>query len=176
MMAKKKSDSYVDPKNRKLVYKNKTKNPFILFWNWGWNIYYDNPEIWNYIIVGLLTTVVAVIVKFGLLFTVLDTEIGLHIQIAAVVSWIVAVAFAYVTNRVYVFKSKSKEYLKEIVSFVGGRVFTLLSDMFIMWFFCTLLNLNTKGWVIIATVISQIFVIIANYVISKLFVFNKKGE
>jgi len=175
-MAKKKAGSFVEPKNRKLIYKNKTKNPFILFWNWGWNIYYDNPEIWNYLIVGLLTTVVAVCVKFGLLFTILDSTNGTHIQIAVIVSWIAAVIFAYFTNRIFVFKSNSKKYLKEFFNFVAGRIFTLLSDMFIMWFFCTLLNLNTRPWVITATLISQVFVTIANYVISKLFVFNKKGE
>ena len=55
-MAKKKADSYVEPKNRKLIYKNKTKNPILLFWNWGWNIYYDNPEIWNVMVDELLAT------------------------------------------------------------------------------------------------------------------------
>ena len=174
-MAKKKSDSYVEPKNRKLVYKNKTKNPILLFWNWGWNIYYDNPEVSNYIIVGLLTTVVAVIVKFGLLFTILDTTNGVHIQIASISSWVAAVLFAYVTNKIFVFKSKSKKYLKVLFNFTLGRVVTLLGDMFIMWFVCTLLGLNTKVWVIIATLISQVFVTFTNYFISKLFVF-KKGE
>ena len=175
MMAKKKADSYVEPKFRTLIYKNNTKNPFILFWNWGWNIYYDNPEIWNYIIVGLLTTLVAVIVKFGLLFTILDTTDALHIQIASVTSWIAAVLFAYVTNKIFVFKSKSKKYLKEFFNFTLGRVATLAGDMFIMWFVCTLLKLNTHGWVVIATLISQVFVTFTNYFISKIFVF-KKGE
>lgn len=172
----KKSSSYVEPKNRKLIYKKKTKNPILLFWNWGFNIYYNNPEIWNYLIVGLLTTLVSIAIKFGLLFTVLDSTNNFELQCAVVISWIGAVAFAYITNRVFVFKSKSKKIFKEIVSFVGGRVFTLLSDMFIMWFFCTLLGLNTKLWVVIATTISQIFIIIANYIISKLFVFKKDGE
>lgn len=174
-MAKKKSDSYVEPKLRTLIYKNNTKNPFILFWNWGWNIYYNNPEIWNYIIVGLLTTVVSVIVKFSLLFTVLSASNALHVQIASVASWIAAVLFAYVTNKIFVFRSKSKKYFKEFFNFTLGRVATLLGDMFIMWFVCNFLGLNTNGWVIVATLISQVFVTFANYFISKIFVF-KKGE
>lgn len=139
-----------------------------------WDIYHKYEEIINYLIVGVLTTVVSVGVKFGLLFTVLDPKKELELQIAVVISWICAVAFAYFANRIFVFKSKSKDYLKEITTFVGGRIVTLLMDMFIMWFFVNLLNLNTKIWVIISTMIAQVVVTVANYILSKLFVFKKK--
>lgn len=139
-----------------------------------WDIYHKYEEIINYLIVGVLTTVVSVGVKFGLLFTVLDPKKELELQIAVVISWICAVAFAYFANRIFVFKSKSKDYLKEITTFVGGRIVTLLMDMFIMWFFVNLLNLNTKIWVIISTLIAQVVVTVANYILSKLFVFKKK--
>jgi len=132
-----------------------------------------NPEIWAYLIVGVLTTIVSMIVKLGLLYTILSSENALHVQLAEIISWIVAVAFAYITNRIFVFKSKSKKYFQEIVSFVGGRIFTLLVGMFIMWFICTLLGLNDKTWVLIATLIDQIAVTILNYVVSKIFVFKK---
>lgn len=131
-------------------------------------------EIWAYLIVGILTTIVAMIVKLGLLYTILSSSNPIHVQIAEIVSWIIAVAFAYVTNRIFVFKSKSKKYLSEITSFVGGRIFTLLVGMFIMWFICTLLGLNDNMWVLIATFIDQVAVTILNYVVSKLFVFKKK--
>lgn len=134
--------------------------------------YLDHREIIDYIIVGILTTIVSLLVKNGLLLTILDAKKTLDVQIAVVVSWIIAVAFAYVTNRIFVFKSKSKEYLKEITSFVGGRVFTLLLDMFIMWFICNFLDLNTKIWVFIASMISQVVVTVLNYIISKIFVFK----
>ena len=42
---------------KKLIIKNDKNNLIIKFWNWGWNIYYKNPEIWNYLIVGILTTI-----------------------------------------------------------------------------------------------------------------------
>ena len=134
--------------------------------------YLDHREIIDYIIVGILTTIVSLLVKNGLLLTILDAKKTLDVQIAVVVSWIIAVAFAYITNRIFVFKSKSKEYLKEITSFVGGRVFTLLLDMFIMWFICNFLDLNTKIWVFIASMISQVVVTVLNYIISKIFVFK----
>ena len=137
-------------------------------------LYKKYEEIINYLIVGGLTTVVSVVVKFGLLFTILDRNKALELQIAVVISWICAVAFAYVTNRIFVFHSKNKNYVKEIISFVGGRVLTLFLDMFIMWFFINLLNLNTDLWVIIVTLISQVAVTIANYVVSKIFVFKRK--
>ena len=136
------------------------------------SFYKKHEEVIDYIIVGILTTIVSLLVKNGLLFTILDAKNVLDVQIAVVVSWIIAVAFAYITNRIFVFKSKSKEYLKEIASFVCGRVFTLLLDMLIMWFICNLLNLNTNLWVFIASMISQVVVTVLNYIISKLFVFK----
>lgn len=141
-----------------------------------WDIYHKYEEIINYLIVGVLTTVVSVGVKFGLLFTVLDPKKEIELQIAVVISWVCAVAFAYFANRIFVFKSKSKDYLKEISTFVGGRVVTLLMDMFIMWFFVNLLKLDSKLWVIISTLIAQVVVTVANYVLSKLFVFKKKDN
>ena len=137
------------------------------------DIYHKYEEIINYLIVGVLTTVVSVAVKFGLLFTILDATKPIELQIAVIISWICAVAFAYITNRIFVFHSKSKNYLKEIISFVAGRILTLLLDMFIMWFFINLLKLNSDLWVIIVTLISQVAVTIANYVVSKIFVFKK---
>lgn len=161
-------------KKNKLIIEGHDKNPLVKFWNWGWNIYYKNPEIWNYLIVGVLTTVVSLAIKWGLLFTILDVKNGFQVQVAVVASWIGAVIFAYITNRIFVFKSKSKNYLKEISSFVLGRVATLLMEMFIMWFFITLLKLNSDTWVLVFTLVCQVLVTIFNYILSKLFVFKKE--
>lgn len=138
--------------------------------------YKKHEEIINYIIIGGLTTVISLAVKYGLLFTILDSKDAVELQIAVVASWIVAVAFAYIMNRIFVFKSKSKEIIKEISKFFGSRIATLLLDAFIMWFFITLLKLNSNTWVIIVTLISQVLVIIGNYILSKLFVFKNKKE
>jgi putative flippase GtrA len=139
-------------------------------------LYKEHREIANYLIVGGLTTLVSLVVKYALLFTILDAKNGVQLQIAVIISWIISVAFAYWANRKFVFESKSREYLKEIGLFVSSRIMTLLLDMFIMWLFVTLLKLNTNVWVIIWTIVSQILVIIANYVLSKFIVFknNKK--
>ena len=136
--------------------------------------YLNHQEIINYLIIGILTTIISLLVKVGLLLSVLNPDKPIEVQIAVITSWIIAVTFAYITNRVFVFKSKSKEYLKEIINFVIGRIFTLLLDMFIMWFILNYLDLNTKIWTQIASLISLVVVIVLNYVISKIFVFKNK--
>ena len=138
-----------------------------------WDLYHKYEEIINYLIVGGLTTVISLAVKYGLLFTVLDASDAVELQVSVIVSWILAVVFAYFANRIFVFHSKSKKYLKEISGFVAGRIATLIMEMFIMWFFVTLLGLDSNLWVIVWTIVAQVLVIVGNYIISKLFVFKK---
>lgn len=163
----------MNKKERRLIIKGHDKNIFVKFWNWGWGIYYNNPEFWNYVIVGLCTTVVSLVLKYLLLFFLFDSSIAIELQASIIISWIGAVLFAYITNRIFVFKSKSKNVIGEITSFFGGRLMTLFMEMVFMWFFVTLLGLNTDMWVIIFTIICQVLIIIINYFISKFLVFKK---
>ena len=133
------------------------------------NLYKKNKEVINYLIFGVLTTIVSLLVYYVLTFTVLDPEIAICLQVANIISWIISVAFAYVTNRKYVFKSKSKNVLKEIGSFVGTRFLTLIMDMVIMFVGVTVLKGNDK----ILKLVSQVLVIVSNYLFSKMFVFKK---
>lgn len=133
-------------------------------------IYKKYEEIINYLIVGALTTIVSLVTYFLCVHTFLNPENALEIQIANIISWLFAVLFAYITNRIFVFKSKSKQYLKEIVSFAISRLLTLFMDMGIMFLFVTLLHGNNTIW----KLVSQVVVIIANYIFSKIFVFRKK--
>jgi len=158
---------------KKLIIKGHDKNPFVKFWNWGWGIYYKNPEVWNYLIVGGLTTVIAIASKFILLGTCLDQTNGLELQIAEVISWFLAVLFAFFANRIFVFKSKEKNIIKELIPFAGGRVFTQLIQMGIMFIFVTLLKLDSDMWVIVFSLICQVMQIVVNYFISKFIVFKK---
>ncbi len=135
-------------------------------------IYKKYEELINYLFFGVLTVVVNFIIKFGLLFTILDASNAFQLQLSIIISWIGAVFFAYVTNKNLVFKNKSTRNLKQIVNFFVARLLTLLIDMFIMWFFVTLLNLNNNIWILFFTLISQIIVIIINYMLSKLFIFK----
>jgi len=135
-------------------------------------LYKDNKEIINYLIIGVLTTVVSLVTYYLLTFSVLNPNNDLELQIANVISWIVSVAFAYVTNRKYVFESKSKDIKKELSKFVSSRITTLLIDMGLMFIFVSLLSFNDK----IIKLIVQFVVIVLNYVFSKLFVFRKDNK
>lgn len=133
------------------------------------NIYKDKKEIINYLIIGVLTTLVSLITYYLLTFTVLDPNNDIQLQIANIISWIISVAFAYITNRKFVFESKSKDIKKELSKFVSSRITTLIIDMLLMFILVSLLHFNDK----VIKLIVQVIVIILNYIFSKLFVFNK---
>ena len=139
-------------------------------------LYKKYEEIINYLIMGVLTTVVNLAVKYELLFTVLDASNATELQIAVIISWIIACLFAYITNRKFVFKSKSEKILKEFTTFVSARLFTLVLEMLIMFVFVTLLKLNSHLWVVIWSLVAQIIVIVVNYILSKLVIFKKEKK
>jgi len=133
----------------------------------------DKIEIVIYLIVGFLTTIVAWAAKFAFNFIFYaGTSHPTSIQnfILSAVNWIAGVAFAYPTNRAWVFESKDPRILPECVKFVLSRVSTLILDILVMQLLGNLLGMNMY----VATVISAVLVITGNYVFSKLFVFNKK--
>ena len=127
-------------------------------------------EIILYLIFGVLTTIVSLLSYYLLTITILDPNNAFYLQIANILSWICAVLFAYITNRKYVFESKDKNKTKEIIKFVSSRIVTLILDMLIMGIGVSILNFNDK----IMKIISQVVVIVLNYVLSKIFVFKKK--
>ncbi|MCI8394006.1 MAG: GtrA family protein [Bacilli bacterium] len=145
---------------------------FLLCFPWIKKIYKHYEEIMNYLIVGVLTTIVSLVIYYGLVFTILNPNKALELQIANIISWIGAVLFAYITNRRYVFKSQNKETKKEFCSFFGSRLLTLGLDMGIMFLGVTICHQSDKSM----KLLSQILVIIGNYILSKLFVFKKKTE
>ncbi len=140
------------------------------------DLYKKYKEIINYLIFGVLTTIVNLATKYILLFTIFDASNPIQLQSAIIVSWIVSVLFAYFTNRKFVFESTTQNKFKEFISFIIARISTLLLEMIIMWFFVTLLKLNSNLYVIIFTMIAQVAVVIGNYVFSKLFVFKKTDK
>lgn len=133
-------------------------------------LYKKYKEIINYLIFGVLTTVISLATYWICTYTFLKPEINWQLQLANIISWIIAVAFAYFTNRKYVFESTEQNKLKEGAKFAGSRLTTLVLDMVVMWLGVTVLHSSDK----IVKLISQVFIIIGNYIISKLFVFRKK--
>lgn len=134
-------------------------------------LYKQYKEIINYLIVGVLTTVVSLGAYYACVLTFLDPENAIQLQVANIISWVAAVTFAYFTNRKFVFESKNPDMLKEASAFVGARVATLLMDMLCMFIMVTCMGWSDK----IAKLVVQVIVTVANYVFSKIFVFRKKG-
>ena len=126
-------------------------------------------ELIRYLIVGILTTVVSLGTYFLCVRTFLNPEAAIELQIANIISWIAAVTFAYVANRVYVFESKNSNILKEVFLFFMARVGSLLLDMGIMFIGVTLMGVDDT----IVKLVVQAVVIVVNYVLSKLIVFRK---
>ena len=118
-----------------------------------------------YGIFGVTTTIINVVSYALFLF------VGINVQIAVVVSWLLAIIVAYLTNRVWVFNSGAVtkvELLREFISFMIARLATLVVEMVIIWFGVQLLNQDPIVW----KIIDNIVVIILNYIISKLIVFK----
>ena len=136
------------------------------------DIYVKYKEVINYLIFGILTTVISLLVYYICVFTFLNPENAIQLQVANILSWIAGVAFAYFTNRKFVFESKEKNKIKEAGKFILARVITLIIDMIIMWLGVTILNLNDK----IIKLMSQVIIIVSNYVFSKVFVFKKERD
>lgn len=157
--------SYFVKKNKLYDYKTYKPNLIKRFWNWGWGIYHKNEELWNYLIVGALTTVVSI----GS-YSIFSKLLKINYLISNVLSWVVSVIFAYFTNRWFVFHSKEKKKFKEFIAFVSSRVLTLLLDSGLMIVGVDYLKIDD----LLTKVLVQIIIVISNYILSKLIVFKKE--
>ena len=91
---------------------------------------------------------------------------------STIIAWIVAVAFAFITNKIWVFDSKSfegKTLLYEIWTFIAARLATGALDVVVMYFAVDVFAMNSTVW----KLISNIIVIVLNYILSKLVIFRK---
>ena len=127
-------------------------------------------QIIKYVIVGGFTTCVSLL-SYYLLTLVLDPKNPVYLQIANIMSWVLAVTFAYFANRMIIFKSNNNK-IKEASKFYLSRVSTLLIDMFIMFLLVTIIGINDR----ISKIIVQFIVLGLNYILSKFLVFNYKSK
>lgn len=142
-------------------------------------------EVITYLIFGVLTTVVNYVV-FALLIWQYGDRATL---IANAIAWVAAVVFAYVTNKLFVFESKSwaTDVLKrEIPAFVGVRLLSFGLEELGLWICTDLLHVGrwtlaeiggkVIGGVLVSKVVLSVLVVILNYFFSKLLIFTKKSE
>lgn len=148
----------------------------------AWNIVAKNQKLlklmydiltssaFRYIVVGGCTTMVNLVV-----FTVLCKLLHMEVNLSNVISILCAIAFAYVTNKVFVFESKTntvKETFLEMVKFVGARMSTMAIEVGGVFLLYEVIHQDE----VIAKLETQIIVLIVNYFISKFFVFKTKEE
>lgn len=133
-------------------------------------LYFKYEEIVNYLIVGVLNTIVSWAAWFICAYTVLDAQVVWQNAALSVISWVVGVVFGYFMNRIFVFKSKEPNMWKEFLQFSGGRVSTWLLDLVMMVLMVNVLQINEA----FSKIFVSVLVMIGNYIISKLFVFKKK--
>ena len=129
-------------------------------------------EIIVYLIVGGITTVISWAAMFLVNYLAFGNPLhptATQNLVLSTVNWTAGVAAAYPMNRVFVFKSKEKNILKECTKFVGSRVSTYVLEIVVRQVF-GLLGVD----VYITTIVAAILVIIGNYILSKLLVFRKK--
>ncbi len=125
-------------------------------------------EIISYLFFGVCTT----LVNFAIYLPAYNL-LGLSASVSNMISWVVAVIFAYLTNKPFVFRSHdwtAKTVIPELSKFVGGRVFSGVMETGIL-----LLTVDILGWNgVIWKFVTQVLVTVTNYVVSKLLVFRKK--
>lgn len=135
--------------------------------NWLQKMWKKHNDIFWYCFFGGLTTLVNMVI-----FYMFSDLINLHYMIANTIAWIVAVLFAYITNRTWVFKSKVKglkAIAKEIGVFMWFRLLSLGMEMIILFVMIDLLGIKEM----LTKLIAQIVVIVANYIFSKWIIFKK---
>lgn len=130
------------------------------------DLYKKHQEIIDYIIFGGLTTVVNIVVFF-----LLDTGLSWPYLVANGIAIIVSILFAYVTNKLFVFKTKglnTEENLYEFFRFIGFRLLSGLADMATMWILVDWMTVDTN----LAKLATQFIVVVLNYLFSKFLIFT----
>lgn len=132
-------------------------------------LYEKKKDVVYYLFFGVLTTVVGV----GT-FSFFIYSLRLHELVANTFSWILAVTFAFFTNRVWVFNSPTSStaaFFRQMLSFFGGRLFSFGVESLMIYVFISRLGYNE----LLVKIAANVIVLVLNYIISKFFIFSKKS-
>jgi len=139
-------------------------------WDWGLGMYRKYQEAIDYLFWGGVAFVLSMV-----LFYIFANMMMIEEQIANVITWIICVIFTYLTNRTFVFKSKTtgmKAITKEFTEFTTARLATLVLENIVLFICIDLLLWHNM----IAKLIGQFLVIVSNYILSKVWIFKKKEK
>lgn len=120
-------------------------------------------ETFLYLVFGGLTTLINIIIYKSLVFFNIDYIV------ANIIAWIISIIFAFITNKYYVFNKKNTNLIKEFIKFISSRLGTGLLDLFFMFLTVSIFKFDD----FIMKILSNIIVIILNYILSKFIVFKK---
>lgn len=142
-----------------------------LNWNSIIGLYLEYKEIINYLVFGVLSTLVNFISYFLFAKVLKIEEVT-----SSMLSWFCAVLFAYITNKIFVFESKTntiRELLKEMLSFFLARILSgALCDIGTFALMVKILRINDM----VAKLVTQVMVVIVNYVLSRWVIFRDKQK
>lgn len=130
--------------------------------------FYDKHEsVLLYLVVGGLTTAVSLAMQY------IPKLMGLPTEVNTTISWICAVTFAFFANKVWVFKNESKtkkDWISQAAAFYGARLVTYFLELGFMILTVRILAQNEY----VMKIIAQVFILVINYLFSKLVIFRKK--
>jgi len=125
-------------------------------------------DIISYLFFGVCTTIVNYII-----YLPCYNLLGISATVSNMIAWVVAVAFAYLTNKPFVFKSNDwsrATVIPELTKFVGCRIGSGAAETVILFLAVDLMRWNGNIW----KLVTQVMVVVLNYIGSKLLVFTKK--
>jgi putative flippase GtrA len=130
----------------------------------------NKKEIVSYLIFGILTTLVNIVS-----FWLMNDINGMDYRVATTIAWIISVIFAFITNKLYVFNSRSTgiySLFKELVSFLFFRLLSYFLDLSLMIILIEFIKVDS----LIAKIIANVFVVIFNYFASKFVIFKPSNK
>jgi len=131
------------------------------------NLYKNYREVANYLIFGILTTILNYIAYL------LSAKVcNLSVVVSTSIAWFIAVTFAYLTNRKYVFNSNATTKMhifKETVKFYAFRIISGIIEIVLMFLTVELMQLNDS----VMKILMNFVVIVVNYIFSKTIIFKK---
>ena len=132
------------------------------------NLWKKYKEIFFYGVFGVGATVINIAS-----YQVFAKILGIPYLVANIFAWILAFIFAFITNKLFVFESKSwskSVAIKEFSGFLSARLATGVLDTVLMWLFVSVIRMDDT----LSKVIINILVIVINYIASKFFIFKKE--
>lgn len=120
-------------------------------------------EVLLYLLFGVLTTIINIVV-----FEFCMNRVHLPLSLANGAAWVLSVLFAFITNKLFVFDSTGTHLVKELLLFFSARVVTLVLETLALMVMIDQLHINS----LFAKMISNVFVIILNYIFSKFVIFK----